>query len=341
MPDGRKEMYKMTDFKDFMKQREKLNEKAKDITKGGYQNDERFWWPGRGPDGNGTHVVRFLPQASIESSPLTNFYYHKFNVGDKKFFARCPTSVGKKCPICAYLQPLWDGSKADKDLANKYGRKKKFHTNVLIVQDTVTPKNNGKVMIWRLGVKIRDKIVQAIQPPAELAKLIKSINPFDFIDGADFMVSIKTVSKMPNYDDSKFLDRAPLMDGDDAQIEVVYNQLHKLDEWDTSPDFDGDDKLLERFLKAIGGGYQMEPSGKLDDSVDGMDAFNETPLGDDPEGDDPDPFGEKYGADTPDPEEPKDVKHEQEAVKESAPEADPDPDDDDVAFFKNVRNKKK
>lgn len=331
----------MSDFKEFMKQREKMNEKAKDITKTGYQNDERFWWPGRGPDGNGTHVIRFLPQSDIEAEPISKFFYHKFTYGDKKFFARCPTSVGKKCPICSYLQPLWDGSKAEKDLANKYGRKKKYNSNILVIQDESNPKNNGKVMIWRLGVKVRDKIVQAITPPAALAKIIKSYNPFDFIDGADFVVSIKTVSKMPNYDDSKFLDRQPMMDGDEAQIEVVYNQLHSLKEWDVSPDFEDDNKLLERFLKAIGGGYQVAPAGELDEGVAGLDQFDDVPLGDEPE-EDPDPFGEKYAP----PEEPKEVAKEQEAVKEIPPvetkhEADPNTDDDDdEAFIKNLRKNK-
>jgi hypothetical protein len=59
----------------------------------------------------------------------------------------------------------------------------------------------------------------------------KAVNPFDFWEGADFKLKIRNVEGYRNYDKSEFGAPSALKDGDDAQLEAIYNQQHDLAEF--------------------------------------------------------------------------------------------------------------
>ena len=73
--------------------------------------------------------------------------------------------------------------------------------NVLVMADPGNPANEGKVMLYKFGKKIFEKIMDAMQP--EFADETP-VNPFDFWEGADFKLKIRNVEGYRNYDKSEF-----------------------------------------------------------------------------------------------------------------------------------------
>ena len=50
------------------------------------------------------------------------------------------------------------------------------------------------------------------------------MNPFDYWEGADFKLKIRTVDGFVNYDRSEFDATTAILDGDDAKLEELYNK---------------------------------------------------------------------------------------------------------------------
>ena len=65
----------------------------------------------------------------------------------------------------------------------------------------MNPENTGKIMLYRFGKKIFDKLMEAMQP--EFADETP-INPFDMWEGANFKLKIRKVDGYWNYDKSEF-----------------------------------------------------------------------------------------------------------------------------------------
>ena len=115
-----------------------------------------------------------------------------------------------------------------KGIVRQRKRNLRYVANILIVSDPTGAENEGKVKLFRFGKKIFDKIMDVMQPqfPDE-----KPINPFDLWEGADFVLKIRNVEGYRNYDKSEFAEVSPLLDGDDAKLETVYNSMFSLQEF--------------------------------------------------------------------------------------------------------------
>ena len=92
------------------------------------------------------------------------------------------------------------------------------------MQDPSAPHNEGRVVLYKFGKKIFDKIMDVMQPQFADEQ---PVNPFDFWEGADFKLKIRQVEGYRNYDKSEFASPSAMSD-DEARLEGVYNQLHSL-----------------------------------------------------------------------------------------------------------------
>ena len=54
------------------------------------------------------------------------------------------------------------------------------------------------------------------------------VDPFDLWNGCNFRLKVQNIGGFTNYDKSQFDNPSPLFGGDDAQLETLYNSLHKL-----------------------------------------------------------------------------------------------------------------
>ena len=78
------------------------------------------------------------------------------------------------------------------------------------------------------------------------------MNPFDFLEGADFKLKIRNVEGYRNYDKSEFAAPTALHDADDNKLEAVYNQLHDLSEFSDPKNYKSYDDLKAKLARVLG-----------------------------------------------------------------------------------------
>ena len=218
--------------------------------------DDRFWRATPDKSGNGYAVIRFLSSTKAGRTPFIKLYSHAFQGKNGWFIENCPTTIGGKCPVCEANSELWNsGIEDDKTVARDRKRKLSYIANIMVVSDPKNPSNDGKVFLFKFGKKIFDKIMEKLQP--EFADETPT-NVFDFWKGADFKLKIRKVAGYVNYDKSEFDVPAPLMGGDDKQLEGVWAKQHKLQEFLKPENFKSYDELSKKLDSVL----KSAPEGK-------------------------------------------------------------------------------
>ena len=213
--------------------------------------DERLWKPNVDKSGNGYAVIRFLPAIEGEEMPWVRVWNHAFQGPTGQWFIENSlTTLNQKDPVSEYNSQLWNsGVESDKEIARKQKRKLQYFANVYIVEDTMNPENNGKVMLYRFGKKIFDKLMEAMQP--EFADETP-INPFDMWEGANFKLKIRKVDGYWNYDKSEFESPSQLKPTDE-ELEAIYKKEHSLAEFLAPSNFKSYDELKTRLDAVLSG----------------------------------------------------------------------------------------
>ena len=147
--------------------------------------DERLWKPEVDKSGNGYAVIRFLPAVKGEDLPWAKVWNHAFQGPTGQWFIENSlTTIGQKDPVSEMNTAYWNsGVESDKEIARKQKRKLQYFANIYVVSDPKLPENEGKVFLCRVGKKIFDKCIEAMQPAFEDET---PLNPFDFWEGANF-----------------------------------------------------------------------------------------------------------------------------------------------------------
>jgi hypothetical protein len=249
------------DFKQLKKQSslgsltEKLLKEAEKMGSSSSEKDSRIFTVERDAGGLGISIVRFLPPPPGEDSAFIKIYNHGFQVNGKWLIENCPTSLGDNCEICSRNSVLWNsGVDANKKIASARKRKLNFYSNILVIKNPANPELENKVMLFRYGKKIFDKIMSAMRP--EFSDDIP-VDPFCMWNGADFKIKVKTVKEsgnnnsFPNYDDSVFMSPAAISD-DDEELEKIWKQCHSLQELISPDKFKSPEELTKRLNYVLG-----------------------------------------------------------------------------------------
>jgi hypothetical protein len=234
-------------FDSLMKEVDKISNPSNEI-----KTDDRFWVPSVDKAGNGFSIIRFLPPSKGEELPWVRIWTHGFQgPGGKWYIENSLTTIGQSDPVSEYNTILWNsGSEADKELARKQKRKLNYICNILILQDSAVPENEGKVFLFKFGKKIFDKIKDISQPnPAFQDE--KPVNPFDFWEGANFRLKIRQFEGYRNYDKSEF-EKPSQVASSDSAIENIWNRQYPLTELLDSKYFKTYDFLKQKFESVIG-----------------------------------------------------------------------------------------
>jgi len=219
--------------------------------------DERLWKPALDKSGNGYAVIRFLPAPDGESLPWAKVYSHAFQGPGGWLIDNCLTTNGDQCPVCAANNKLWNsGVESDKEIARNRKRKLSYYSNIYVVKDTANPDNEGKVFLYRYGKKIHDKVIAAMQPEFQDET---PINVFDFWEGANFKLKIKTVGGYWNYDSSEFAAPSALS-ADDEEMESLWQQAYSLEFYTNSDQFKSYAELENRMSMVLGTSTPSAPS---------------------------------------------------------------------------------
>lgn len=240
---------------------------AAEATGGGGKNygDDRMWKPTVDKQNNGYAVIRFLPAAEGNEVPWARFWDHGFKGPTGKWYIeKSLTSLGQPDPVGELNSRLWNsGIESDKEIARKQKRRLHYVSNIYVVSDPSNPANEGKVFLFQYGKKIFDKLMDAMQP--EFADE-KPINPFDFWEGANFKLKIRDVEGYRNYDKSEFSSPSALLDGDEEDLEKVYNSMHDLNEFTDAKHYKTYDELQAKLQSVLGGGV-MGGAPKIEDEI--------------------------------------------------------------------------
>jgi len=224
-------------------------------TGGGQQQqrtgDPRMWKPTVDKAGNGYAVLRFLPPQEGQDIPWVRYWDHGFKGPTGQWYIeKSLSSIGQQDPVGEMNSRLWNsGIESDKEIARERKRRLHYVVNALVVSDPAAPENEGKVMMYQFGKKIFDKIMDLMQPqfPDE-----KPVNPFDFWEGADFVLKIRQVEGYRNYDKSEFRSPAALYDGDETKLEAVYDQMHPISEFVDPANYKTYDELKAKLANVLG-----------------------------------------------------------------------------------------
>jgi len=212
--------------------------------------DDRIWKPELDKASNGYAVIRFLPACEGEDLPWVRVFNHGFKGPGGWLIDNCPTTLGKKCPVCEANSALWNsGIESDKDIARNRKRRLSYYANILVVSDPKNPENEGKVFLYKFGKKIFDKIIEKIQPEFEDET---AIDPFDLWKGANFRLKVRKVAGFINYDKSEFEECSPVAENDDL-IKKVYDSEYALKEFSEESNFKSYDELKTRLTSVLGG----------------------------------------------------------------------------------------
>ena len=78
------------------------------------------------------------------------------------------------------------------------------------------------------------------------------MDAFDFWEGADFKLKIRNVEGYRNYDKSEFSSPSAFLNGDDAKLSEVYEQLHDITEFTNPKNYKTYDELKAKLMKVLG-----------------------------------------------------------------------------------------
>ena len=239
------------DFKKFKKGRGKLEKsvaKMKDQNPK-FKKDERFWMPTKDDAGSSNALIRFLPQPDIEAPPTISFYQHGFKEKGKWFIDNCPSTFANPCPVCEHIEPYWEeDTEESSNYARRYSRTKQFIANILVIKDLVKPANNGKVFLFKFGIKIYEKIEEKIFPESELDSPIQVFDPWE---GCAFKLKLRQKSGRNNYDNSEWGGTTGPVCESDEKLEVVFNQMHDLSEFLADSLFPEYEKMAKKFNRIM------------------------------------------------------------------------------------------
>ena len=214
--------------------------------------DDRFWRPTVDDSGTASAIIRFLPECEGEEDAAILYFSHAFQGPGGWFIEHSRTTFGEKDPVSEYNSRLWNsGIQANKDMVSqKTKRKKNFVSNILVVSDPACPENEGKVFLFRYGMKIHQKLLDAMKPEfADEDPIIL----FDFWQGANFRLRQRKVAGYPNYDKSEFDSPSALFDGDEGRLKEVWGTQYPLSEFVDPANYKSYDELKTRLETVLGG----------------------------------------------------------------------------------------
>lgn len=231
---------------------ERLKQEMQKVTSPASAKDDSnlFWQPTTDKSGNGMAIIRFLPEAKGEDTAFIRLYTHGFKGPTGVWYIENSlTTIGKQDPIAEFNGKLWNsGLESDKLQARAQKRRLTFISNIYVVKDPGNPENEGKVFLFRYGKKIFDKLNDMMNPPFEDET---PVNPFDFWEGANFRMKIRTVDGYRNYDKSEFDSPSPLFDDED-KIDEVWNAQQPLKQFIDPSKFKTYEELQERLNATLG-----------------------------------------------------------------------------------------
>lgn len=172
-------MSKLDIINKIAKNAEKIKDSINNQEKQSREKDTTFWttpWDENKKIGSAT--IAFLPFGDLfeeggTPSPYVFIPIHNNLQGtkNKKYWNILCPSIKKDyqpgdCPICEKFFEYYNGTDADKKLAQNMGlsRKRQYFGNIIVLKNDSNPEEVGKIFKWKFGVQIKSKIANKLSP---------------------------------------------------------------------------------------------------------------------------------------------------------------------------------
>lgn len=242
---------------------------------GGFKKDERLWKPTANKDNISQNIIRFLPIPYCDEvlaeagtvkaedlTPMAKILSHSFQGSNGWYIEKSLATFGEDCPVRAFDGPLWGQAKKNNDEILKNALKKRLPNtsniaNILVIKDGTVPENNGKVMLYDFGAKVRELVDTANKPKFDTDP---SFDPFDVFDGANLIMNLTYTKKkigekeynVADFSAAKWAAPSPLAGGDEAEIERIWKAEHSIIDFYDRKHFKSFDELTAKYKKVMG-----------------------------------------------------------------------------------------
>lgn len=242
--------------------------------------DERFWSLEADKVGNGSAVIRFLPniEGDAFNAPWVTVYSFGFQGPTGKWYIENSLkTIGQADPVLELNNSLWASKiPANIEIAKKQKQRTQYISNILVVSDPKHPENEGKVFMFKYGKSIFDKLMGKLKPTFEDEV---PVNPFDLWEGVNFRFRMRKKDGYANYDDSTFSDVSSV--GSDDYIVDVMKQRHNLQEFLAPSQFKSYDELKKKLAAVLANdGFSNQTAEELSEELSSYPApsFNSAPV---------------------------------------------------------------
>lgn len=153
-------------------------------------------------------VIRFIPNPedpSNKSIVSKNTVFLKNPYTNAQMEVDCPSTIGQPDILQdTFFQLRNSENPILKENSKNFSRRQRYASLVQILSCKSEPQLVGKILVWRYGIKIHEKIYNEMNPPMGTPR-----NPFNMFVGRPMYVKVKLVSGFNNFDDSQFIDLEP------------------------------------------------------------------------------------------------------------------------------------
>lgn len=175
-----------------------------------------------------TYVLRLLPNVVDPSKTFFHFFQHGWNsfATGEYVSALSLQTIGKPDPIGIETYRIKkNGTEEQKKKAESVKWQEQWYVNVYVVDDPVTPANNGTVKILRFGKKLNNIIQSAIsgEDSDDFGPRVFDLSP----EGVNFKLKADKQGEYTTYDFSRFTSPVSL-NLSEEKMEQIYNTIHDL-----------------------------------------------------------------------------------------------------------------
>lgn len=195
--------------------------------------DERFYVLPKDDKGEGSAIIAFLPDP--EGRPLQRMYKINTTVikdGQRRFCNEwSPTTINLPCPFQERWQKLWNAG--DREGSRQFARSTRYIANILIVKDPRKPENEGKVFLYDMSQRFKDKLEQAVNPSQQdIALGVERKEIFNPTKGWVMrLVARKQANDMVSYDSSEFIKSEPVWPDPQVAYDNIMAKCYKLSDF--------------------------------------------------------------------------------------------------------------
>lgn len=175
-----------------------------------------------------TYVLRLLPNIKSLKDSFYHYYVHgwnSFSTGEYVSAVSLQT-IGQTDPIGVERYRIKkNGTEEEKAKAEQVKWQEQWFVNVYVVDDPVTPENNGTVKVMRFGKKLNKLIMAAISgdDSDEFGSRVFDLSA----NGCNLKLKAEKQGEYVSYDSSRFTSPTDLGLSEERQKEI-YDSIHDL-----------------------------------------------------------------------------------------------------------------